>query len=200
MVGEFMKQIVGICLVIIAAFSSAQAVFAQELIDATVRVYSQIVTFKVPKGWKGGFRSDTGSVFRLELIPADEKIDSWTSMLTVSGNRGLSAQLTAQKAYQIEADSVVRACPNDAVNEIITQPKSIEYETVYALIGCKKHPAIVDRNEIGFYAFIRGAADVYMIKKSFREPLQGAHKRLTSESYRQLAPEVLAVKLVPPAS
>jgi hypothetical protein len=177
---ETMKHIACITFAVIAALCSAQAAHAEELIDATVKVYSQIVTFKVPKGWKGGSRSDSGGAFRLELIPAGEKVESWTSMLTVSGYRGLAAQFTAQKAYEIEAESVVKACPNDAVNQIVRQPKVNEYESVYALIGCKKHPAIPNRNEIGFYTFIRGAADVYMIKKSFREPLQGAQRRLTA--------------------
>lgn len=169
---------------------------AEELLDAVVKVYSQTLTFKVHKGWTSGYRAEKGGAFLLELVPPGESVEAWTQMLTIRGFQGLSSKLSAQQAYEAEAQSVVDACPREAVNEIVQKPASLKEEAVYALIGCAKHPSISDRNEIALYAFIKGRTDIYMVKKSFRELLASKTQKLDRKSYKTLAAEVLSVTLL----
>lgn len=170
--------------------------FADKGVITTVPVFSQKVSFKTDKIWKGGHQASNQAMYLLELIPPSEKIESWNTLLALSAFRGAASQLTAKKAYEIEADSVVKACPGNYINAVVDLPDLQGYDTVYALIGCKQHPQFKDKNEIGFYAFIKGKSDVYMFKKSFREPLAGgAAPRLSEATYKTLAPEVLSLQI-----
>ncbi|MCB0328991.1 MAG: hypothetical protein KDD70_04995 [Bdellovibrionales bacterium] len=192
----YRKQMVSL-FILGAIFSlGIKQALAIPLIDSTVHIYSQTLSFKTPVGWIPGSRVDSGSVFRLELIPPNEKIESWNSMLTVSGYRGLAGRMSSRQAYEVEAQSVIQACPGNSINQVVNPPGRKD-DSVFALVGCKKHPSIPNKNEVAFYAFIRGKDDIYMIKKSFRELINSTGTRLNESSYSELAPEVLAVELSP---
>ena len=183
-------------LILVLSTSVPGATHASDLIDATLPLFSQKLGFKVSKGWKPGSQQSNANVFLLELIPPNEEISSWTELLAISAYRGMSSKLSAKAAYEIEADSVVRNCPSEAVNSIVQLPNPQGYDAVSAIIGCTKHPKIKGRNEVAFYTFIEGKSDIYMVKKAFREPLAKHNSpRLNEKSYLALAPEVMAVRV-----
>ena len=181
---------------LIVSFFLAHSATAESLVDATIPIFSQKLGIKVEKGWKTGDQQSTPAVFLLEIIPGSEKIESWTKMLTVTGYRGLASKMSIEDAYKTEADSVVNACPKDAINKIIKSTNAQGYDSVTAIVGCKKHPQLKGRNEVGFYNFIKGKEDIYMVKKSFREVIGGKNTiHLDESNYTSLAAEFVAMRL-----
>ena len=83
----------------------------------------------------------------------------------------MAKTLSAEQAYKLEADSIAKACPKDFLNKVIPNKNPQGYDSISAIMGCSKHPQIKDRNEIGFYTFLKGKSEIYMLKKSFREAL-----------------------------
>lgn len=117
-------------------------------------------------------------------------------MLSIEGYRGMAAKQTAADAATIEMDSVSKACPATAIRTPLSVSNPQAYQSFVAIAGCGKHPEMKDRNEVALYNFVKGRTDIYMIKKSFREPLGDAKSpHLDASTYKELAGEVLAVQL-----
>ena len=97
----------------------------------------------------------------------------------------MAKTLSAEQAYKLEADSIAKACPKDFLNKVIPNKNPQGYDSISAIMGCSKHPQIKDRNEIGFYTFLKGKSEIYMLKKSFREALADNNSPKLDESTSQ---------------
>lgn len=181
----------------LSIFIVVHSAVAQETMAITIPIFSQKVSFDIEKSWKPGWQSpkNPGS-YTMELIPGNETVQSWTKMVTVSGFKDFAKKFSIEEAYKLEADSVAKACPKEFVNKMIPVKNPQGYESVSAIIGCSKHPQLKDRNEVGFYTFVKGKSDVYMLKKSFHEDLTNKKSaKLDEGNYKTFAPEVLSLKI-----
>jgi hypothetical protein len=184
------------CALVVLCYLLASPLRADTLVDATIPIFGQKIGFKHPQGWKPATQQPNSDVFLLELIPATEDINNWTQMLSVEGYRGMAARQTAAAAAGVELDSVSKACPATAVRTPLNLSNPQGYQSFVVIAGCGKHPEIKDRNEVALYNFIKGRTEIYMIKKSFREPLGDPKAlHLGAGNYKELAGEVLAVQL-----
>ena len=115
-------------------FGAINTTYSDDLIDSTIPLFSQKLQFKIKKGWKVGSQQSNQGVFLLELIPENEQIDTWTQLLVISAYKGMASRLSAHEAYKVEAESVVRSCPADAINSIIKLPNAQGYDAVSAIV------------------------------------------------------------------
>lgn len=156
-------------------------------------MFAQKLEVPMSSEFKLGWQSPAGPSLTMEFIPKNEKVETWTQMISVMGIQGLAAKKSADEAYAIEAASIQKACPNNFVDQKISYRSPQGYPTASGIIGCSKHPQIKNKNEVAFYLFIKGKADFYIIKKAFREDLSAP--KLDKLSYQALAKEVLSVKI-----
>jgi hypothetical protein len=76
-------------------------------------VFSQLVTFQYPKGFKGAFENTTPTKYIQEHVLEGQTKDNWTQMITLTGAKDAAAnpQVTPTVALQSIAAGFQRACP-----------------------------------------------------------------------------------------
>ena len=187
-------KVVLACMLSLMALVSVCSAQTNQFLKATIPLFSQKLGINVPSNWKIASQQKSSNIFLLEFIPPQEELANWTEMLTVEAFKGMASQQSVQSAYQMEANSVVSSCPKESINYVVENSNTQGYDSISAIVGCSKHPFIKGRNEVAFYTFIKGKADIYMIKKSFRELLEkNTAPLLDKNSYKKLANEVLSV-------
>src|SRR5689334_19110931 len=80
---------------------------------AVTPVYSQLVMYAYPAGFKPAFSKDSGEYYIQESVPAGETVEKWSQMVTLTGNKGLAMNpaATPQSFAERIASSFQRACP-----------------------------------------------------------------------------------------
>ena len=88
------------------------------LVTVATPVYSQIVMFSYPPGFKHAFSKNTGSSYMQEYVLDGETVEKWTQMVTLSGAKGLSSNqaLTPQRFVEFVASGFQRTCPSSFRN------------------------------------------------------------------------------------
>jgi hypothetical protein len=169
--------------------------FAAEKHLNTIPIYSQKLGIEVSSNFKPIHQGPPGNIFLLELIPKAEDLKSWSEMLVIFGFKDLASKFNSKSAFALEADGIKKLCPQDFVVQEIKGEKIQNYDTTWALIGCKKHKELgPDYFEIGIYVFIQGKKDFYQFKKSLRKKMAGAEMP-SEKNYKTLAPELSSIKI-----
>lgn len=161
---------------------------------ATIPLYSQKISIAIGADLKAAYQGPPGNVFILEFVPKDETVNAWTKMLAINAFKGLSERISLTKAYELEAESVRRACPENFVSEKLDYKLPQNFESLSVIMGCKSSPMLPpNTSEMGAYIFVKGKNDHYFIKKSYRGSADKI--ALNSESVKVLAPEIFSLKM-----
>jgi hypothetical protein len=171
------RTLLAAALIATCGSSSAQVIPAPWDIHAvSVPIFSQVVVFSVPNGWKAGHESKRAGHYLLEHIPADQTVQNWRDMITVQGFQGLATRTNANPRglLNLLASQIKSKCSTDFIGRALGESKVDGADVSIALIGCGKLPQDqpgglkAGESEVAAYVAIKGSSDMYVLHKSFR--------------------------------
>jgi len=134
-------------------------------------IFSQLVAFSLPKGFKTVFEKTNGDRYIREAVLDGETADQWSQMITVTGAKGLAANpnVTAQSFVERIAGGFKGACPDTYGTRALGAAKFSGRDGFMTLAGCGTVGADGARHsESALLIGIKGAADYYTIQWAVR--------------------------------
>jgi hypothetical protein len=129
-------------------------------------VYSQLVRFSFPSGFKPAHQNDTGSYYIQESVLEGETVQKWSQMITLTGSKGLSANpnATPQRFLQQVAAGYQRACPPTFSAKALGALTIDGRDAFAAIIGCGAVQSGPPRSEVAVLLAVKGSFDYYTIQ------------------------------------
>jgi hypothetical protein len=128
-------------------------------------IFSQLVTFLLPKGFKTAFENTNGNSYIREAVPEGETVERWSQMITVTGAKGAAANVTPRAFADRIAGGFKRACPDTFSAKEIGVSKLGAHEAFVALASCGTAPSgPTTHSETAMLVAIKGTADIYTIQ------------------------------------
>jgi hypothetical protein len=135
-------------------------------------IFSQLVTFSFPKGFKTVFENTNGGRYIREAVLDGETADQWSQMITVTGAKGLAANpsLSAQSFIERITSGFKGACPDTFSSKVVGTTKFSGRDAFIALSACGMMEADGAKySESALLIGIKGSADYYTIQWAERE-------------------------------
>lgn len=141
-------------------------------IIAVAPVYSQLVAFPVPSGFKAVYEGEDKGSYLLEFVPQGEAVDNWTQMLTLTGLKdGAKAQSVIDFASGL-AKGYQDACPGSFAARNLQAPQIKGAGEVFAgYLGCGDSGG---HSEEMTFLVLHGTADLYTVQWALRGPAHDA--------------------------
>ena len=154
-------------------------------VTAVTPVYSQLLMFSYPPGFKPAFEKDSGPNYIQEYVLEGETVEKWSQMVTLTGAKGLAANqsVTPQRLVEHIAGGFQRACPSSFAAQPIGALKVSGYDAYVALIGCGTVSGGPPRSEIAIVLAVKGAADYYTIQWAERAQPSAQRPVLDAEKW-----------------
>lgn len=142
------------------------AIFPAASTSAVDAMQGENLLQSLPPGYKIGYQTRQGQMSMSEMVPSDESVESWTSMVTTQVFHG--AKIPADAFQQRLADSFSGACPGARASKIDTGE---EDGYVYALWqhACPLNPT-TGKPEHLWSKTIEGNDAFYSVQFAFRHP------------------------------
>jgi len=101
-------------------------------------IFSQVVLFKLPAGWKPAHRNATPTSYIMEFLPKEQTLQAWREMITVQGFRDLARNPSATPKNFLAGLSsrIEKACGPDVVVQSLGDTKIDSFDAHTAIIGC----------------------------------------------------------------
>ena len=148
-------------------------------------IYSQLVAVPVPAGFKAGFENERQGSYILELTPAGETLDQWTQLITVTGEKGGAAQMTATDMAASIGRGYQDACPTSFAARSLPVPKVRGAAEVFAgYLGCGSVKGV---SEAMVFLVIKGTSEVYTVQWAERGTAQDEPLDVNPVVWRQRA-------------
>ena len=151
------------------------AVSADASVTNAVPIFSQIVVFRLPAGWKPGHENASPSSYILEFIPQDQTVQVWKEMITVQGFRNLAQnpKATPSAFLSVIAAGLRKICGEELIAHSLGDRKVDSFDAHAAIIGCPRMPvdafgARAGQSEIAYYVAIKGTNDLYIVQRAVR--------------------------------
>ena len=133
-------------------------------------IYSQLVAVAVPAGFQAGFENERQGSYILELTPAGETVDQWTQLITVTGEKGGAAQMTATDMAASIGRGYQDACPTSFAARSLPVPNVRGAAEVFAgYLGCGSVKGV---SEAMVFLVIKGTSEVYSVQWAERGTAQ----------------------------
>jgi hypothetical protein len=135
-------------------------------VTAVTPIYSQLVMFSYPPGFKPAYAKDSGAQYTQEYVLDGETVEKWSQMVTVTGAKGLAAnqEVTPQRFLQHIAGGFQRACPSTFAAHAFGTLTISGHDAFAALVGCGTVSSGVPRSEVAILLAVKGSADYYTIQ------------------------------------
>jgi hypothetical protein len=149
-------------------------------ISWTMPVWSEIVNLSYPIGFHPDYEKTHGGHYMIELVPKGETANQWSQMVTVTGEKGLSANPNFDESKKFSyamASGFKRYCPDTSSLQAIGPTKISGHDAYVAWAGCGT--VIPDgsaprgesiHSESAMIVSIRGTNDYYMVQWAERGP------------------------------
>jgi hypothetical protein len=171
---------------------------AQGRAVATVTpVYSQLVMFSYPAGFKPAYAKDAGTQYIQEYVLDGETVDKWSQMVTLTGAKGLAEnqEVTPQRLLQHIAGGFQRSCPSSFAAQAIGSLKISGHDAFVALVGCGTVSTGAPRSEVAILLAIKGTADYYSIQWAERGRQSLQPPRIDAEKWLARLKQLYPIKL-----
>ena len=150
-----------------ALFPAALPAAARDII-AVAPVYSQLVAFAAPAGFKAVYEAEQNGSYILELVPKGESPEAWTQMLTLTGIKGGADRQSAVDFAAGLASGYQAACPDTFSARNLPAPRIKGVAQTFAgYVGCG---AVQGRSEEMVFVILQGAVDLYTLQWAARGP------------------------------
>ncbi|MGB4811594.1 MAG: hypothetical protein WBP13_03805 [Methylophilaceae bacterium] len=147
----------------INSFAEAEVKPAKVMIP----IFSQKIAFKLPLTWKTGSENRSDNSYMIELIPINENIESWQSLIVIQGFKGLAKNITPDKYIATTVENYKGVCGKDLIYEALDKTVIDGFSTQIAILGCAKLPN-ANTGEVSYWTVIQGSNDLYVIQKAVR--------------------------------
>jgi hypothetical protein len=154
-------------------------------ITTVTPVYSQLVMFSFPPGFKPAFAKDSGPNYVQEYVLEGESVEKWTQMVTLTGAKGLAANqaATPQRVVESIASGFQRACPSSFAVLPFGTLKVSGHDAFVALFGCGSVTIGPARSEVAMVLAVKGAADYYTVQWAERAAPSSQRPTLDGEKW-----------------
>jgi hypothetical protein len=130
-------------------------------------IFSQLVSFAMPSNFAVVFENTTGSHYIREAVLKGESAHAWTQMITVTGEKGVSANPDAspEKFAGRIAGGFKSACPDSFAAKALGNTRFGNFDAFIAVVGCgsiDSGPAM--HSETALLIAVKGSEDYYTIQ------------------------------------
>ena len=184
--------VVAVCLLALSAGAGEQA---PQPVTTSTPLFSQVVVFTLPAGWKSAHKSESPNGYLMEFVPQEQDIKAWKDLITLQAYRDLARRPEAspKNFLGMVASRMEKACPGNGVSQSLGDAKVDGFEAHVAILGCA---SIGGKSEVAVYLAIRGSHDLYMIHRAWRgEPFERAKPPLDATAARQAIAALQPVKV-----
>jgi hypothetical protein len=166
-------------------------------VTAVTPIYSQLVMFSYPPGFKPAFAKDSGPNYIQEYVLEGETVEKWSQMVTLTGAKGLVANqaVTPQRLVEHIAGGFQRACPASFAAQQFGTLKISGYDAFVALFGCGTVTSGPPRSEVAMVLAIKGAADYYTIQWAERAQQSAQRPVLDGEKWLDRLKQLNPIKV-----
>jgi hypothetical protein len=136
-------------------------------------IFSQLVTFSVPREFKTVFENTNGSRYIRESVLEGETVDEWSQMITVTGLKGLAADrsVTAQLFATQIGFGFKHACPETFSEKVLGAAKVSGQDAFLAVVACGTVlTSLMKHSESALLIVIKGSADYNTVQWAERGP------------------------------
>lgn len=133
-----------------------------DAVTVVTPIYSQLVAFPTPEGFKADYESEQQGTYILEFVPRSESVSTWTQMVTVTGAAGLAGQLPVEEFAERLAAGYQNACPQTFAALKLDDPVIVGAAAVFAgYLGCGSTGA---QSEAMVFVIVQGRSEVYSLQ------------------------------------
>jgi hypothetical protein len=136
-------------------------------------VFGQLITFSMSSNFAVVYENTRGTHYTREAVPKDETAERWTEMITITGEKGVSASpnMTPEKFAGGMAAGFKRVCPDSFGAKALGDTKFGGANAFVVVVGCG---AIGGHSETALIAVMKGSTDFYTIQWAERGPTVSA--------------------------
>jgi hypothetical protein len=130
-------------------------------------IFSQLVTFSLPKGFVPAFEDAKSANYIQESVLAGESVSKWTQMITITGakNLAMNQNVTPIRFADSVAGGFKRVCPNSFNATTIGEKKFGTYSAFSVVTSCgTASPTKEQYSESLLLIVIKGEKDYYTIQ------------------------------------
>jgi hypothetical protein len=163
-------------------------------------IFSQLVLFAFPKGFKTVNENANGNQYIRESVLEGETVEQWTQMITVTGAKGLAGNpnVTAQSFIGQIAGGFRQACPDTFSAKGLGAVKISGQD---AFIGVAQCGAVASsgarHSEAALLIGLKGSADYYTIQWAERGPASSQSLAIDDQKWVDRLKALAPIKLCP---
>ena len=158
-------------------------------------IFSELVMFSLPKGFRTVFERTSGKNYVREAVVEGETVERWSQMITVTGAKDLASNPNASPHWLVEriAGGFQKACPESFAVVALGPLKVSGHDGFAAVVSCGSAQSASDKHaESALLIGIKGSADYYTIQWAergppSREPLAVDHAKW-GQRFKTLSP------------
>lgn len=172
-------------------------------------IFSQEVSFNLPKEWKLAFNEQQAGMYAAEFVPANEDLRAWSEMFCVQGFEGLSENIQPEALLDSLATAYRETCEGEVIYNKLGETEVDGLDGFSAILGCTRMPdthkatrltatgiVSVPQGEIGHYTAISGVDDLYLLHQSQRGDVFSTDKSpLESLNHREFMSAISPLRL-----
>ena len=165
-------------------------------------IFSQLVLFAFPKGFKTVFENTNGngSQYIRESVLEGETVDQWTQMITVTGAKGLAGNpnVTPQSFVTQIGAGFRRACPTSFSAKGIVGTKISGQDAYRGVAACGTAPSKgVPHSETALLIGLKGSDDYYTIQWAERGPASSEPAAIDDQKWLDRLKALNPIRLCP---
>lgn len=163
-------------------------------------IFSQLLTFSFPKGFKPVFEDAKGAQYIQESVLEGESTKKWSQMVTVTGAKGLASNpnITPQAFANRIAGGFKNACPTSFSGNGLGAIKLGNYDAFASVISCGvANPAGELYSESMLLIVIKGESDYYTIQWAERGSASTSPIKFDDAKWTDRFQKLTPIKLCP---
>jgi hypothetical protein len=163
-------------------------------------IFSQLVMFSVPEGFKTVFENTNGNRYIRESVLAGETVDEWSQMITVTGLKGLATDrsVTPQLFATQIGFGFKHACPETFSEKVMGATKISGQDGFVAVVACGTVlTSLTKHSEAALLIVIKGSADDYTIQWAERGPASAQPIAIDTDKWTGRLRELSPIKVCP---
>lgn len=161
-------------------------------------IFSQLVMFTLPPGFKTAFEQPTADSYIREAVLDGETVDKWSQMITVTGAKGLASnpQMSAQYFAAQIAAGFQKACPATFAVKPLGQTTISNQEAFVAVASCGKVDTSAEKHsETALILAIKGTADIYTVQWAERTPASAENLTIDEKKWADRLAKLTPVRV-----
>lgn len=163
-------------------------------------IFSQLVTFSLPKGFVPVFEEVKGGQYIQESVLEGENIKKWSQMITITGAKGLASNpnITPARFSGGMANGFKRTCPDSYSATDLGETKFGNHDAFASVVSCGiAIPTGEPYSESMLLVVIKGENDYYTIQWSERGDASKTPIKFDSVKWMDRMKKLEPIKLCP---